>query len=81
MNPARTLGSVLMTGSWAGTWIYFIAPLMGMLLASEIFLWTKGKDAIHCAKLLHTTDVRRIVRCGWTAFEDENNSMEENNDS
>ena len=81
MNPARTLGSVLMTGSWAGTWIYFTAPLMGMLLASEIFLWTKGKDAIHCAKLLHTTDVRRIVRCGWTAFEDENNSMEENNDS
>ncbi len=77
MNPARTLGSAIMTGSWSGAWIYFTAPLIGMLLAGEVFLWTKGKDAIHCAQKYHTTDVRKIVRCGWTALEDENETAEE----
>ena len=73
LNPARALGSAVITGSWSGAWIYFTAPLIGMLLAGEVFLWTKGKDAIHCAQLLNTTDVRRIVECGWTAFEQESN--------
>ena len=77
LNPARTLGSAIMTGSWSGAWIYFTAPLIGMLLAGEIFLWTKGKDAIHCAILLHTTDVRQIAKCGWSAFEDENDSTDD----
>ena len=77
MNPARTLGSAIMTGSWSGAWIYFTAPLIGMLLAGEDFLWTKGKDAVHCAQKYHTTDVRKIVRCGWTALEDENETAEE----
>ena len=77
MNPARTLGSAIMTGNWSGTWIYFTAPLIGMLLASEVFLWTKGKDAIHCAKLYHTTDVGTIVRCGWTALEDDKEPPED----
>ena len=81
MNPARTLGSVIMTGSWSGSWVYFTAPLIGMLMAGEIFLWTKGKDAIHCAKLYHTTDVRQIVKCGWSALEDESDSAEVNSES
>ena len=76
MNPARTLGSAIMTGSWSGAWIYFTAPLIGMLIAAEVFLWTKGKDAIHCAKLYHTTDVGTIVRCGWTALEDDESAEE-----
>ena len=81
MNPARTLGSAIMTGGWSGAWIYFTAPLIGMLLAGEVFLWTKGKDAIHCAQTLHTTNVRRIVECGWSALEDESDSIEESSDS
>ena len=81
MNPARTLGSAIMTGGWSGAWIYFTAPLIGMLLAGEIFLWTKGKDAIHCAKTLHTTDVGRIIKCGWSALEDESDSREDSSGS
>ena len=80
MNPARTLGSAIMTGTWSGVWIYFTAPLAGMLLAAEVFLWTKGKDAFHCAKLYHTTDVGEILRCGWTALE-ENDSADQDHDS
>ena len=72
MNPARSLGTAVMSGHWSGVWIYFTAPLLGMLLASEVFLWTKGKDAIHCAKLYHTTDVRCIFKCGWGEMPDPN---------
>ncbi len=64
MNPARTVGSAVIANEWAGWWLYFLAPPIGMLAAAEIYLWTKGKDAIHCAKLHHTLDVRCIF-CGY----------------
>ena len=67
MNPARTVGSAAVANEWTGWWVYFLAPVIGMLLAAEIYLWTKGKDAVHCAKLHHTTDVRCIFKCGFQA--------------
>ena len=76
MNPARSLGAVVMTGNWTNAWIYFTAPLIGMLLAGEMFLWTKGKDAIHCAKIYHTADVRCIFKCGFMALMDEESDAE-----
>jgi aquaporin Z len=39
MNPARTLASGIPANSWTGWWIYMIAPVAGMLLASEFFLF------------------------------------------
>jgi aquaporin Z len=38
MNPARTLASAIPGNSWSGWWMYMIAPVAGMLLASELFL-------------------------------------------
>ena len=64
MNPARTVGSAVVANQWTGWWVYFVAPTIGMLIAAEIYLWTKGKDAVHCAKLHHTLDVRCIF-CGY----------------
>ena len=67
MNPARTIGSAAVANVWTGWWLYFLAPPIGMLLAAETYLWTKGKDAVHCAKLHHTADVRCIFNCGFQA--------------
>ena len=64
MNPARTVGSAVVANQWTGWWVYLVAPMIGMLAAAEIYLWTKGKDAVHCAKLHHTLDVRCIF-CGF----------------
>ena len=64
MNPARTVGSAVVANEWTGWWLYFLAPAIGMLVAAETYLWTKGIDAIHCAKLHHTLDVRCIF-CGF----------------
>lgn len=36
LNPARTLASAVWAGQYAGLWIYFVAPVFGMLLAAEL---------------------------------------------
>jgi aquaporin Z len=51
MNPARTLASAWPGGSWRGLWVYFTAPLAGMMLAAELFLATSADQG--CAKLFH----------------------------
>ena len=38
MNPARTFGPAAFGGYWHTLWIYFIAPMVGMLVAAETFL-------------------------------------------
>ena len=60
MNPARTLGSALPAQLWAGLWIYFTAPPLGMLLAAELYLRLKGAHGIFCAKLHHQNTKRCI---------------------
>lgn len=46
LNPARTLASALWAGEFSGLWIYFVAPVLGMLLAAEIarYLHPATKD-------------------------------------
>jgi aquaporin Z len=38
INPARTVGSAVFAHTWTSIWIYFTAPLLGMLGAAEIFV-------------------------------------------
>jgi aquaporin Z len=52
MNPARTLASAIPIRSWQGLWIYFTAPLAGMLLAAEVHRRGTARPA-GCAKLFH----------------------------
>jgi len=61
INPARSFASAAPAGAWENLWIYFVAPPMGMLLAALL-----GRRLLqpHCAKLLHTPDVR-CIHCGY----------------
>ena len=38
LNPARTLGSAVVAGTYTGFWIYIAAPVLGMLAAAEVHL-------------------------------------------
>jgi aquaporin Z len=38
INPARTLGSAVFAHIYTGLWIYFTAPILGMMLSAEIYL-------------------------------------------
>jgi aquaporin Z len=65
MNPARTLASAIPAQNWTALWVYFTAPLFGMLLAAEVYVRWKGRSAIRCAKLHHNNNKRCIFRCGY----------------
>ncbi len=53
LNPARTAASALFAGVWTAMWLYFSAPLLGMLLAAALYARTSGSLAVHCAKIYH----------------------------
>jgi aquaporin Z len=65
MNPARTLASAIPAQNWTALWVYFTAPLLGMLLAAEVYVRWKGRSAVRCAKLHHHNNKRCIFRCGY----------------
>jgi aquaporin Z len=65
MNPARTLASAIPAQHWTAIWVYFTAPLAGMLLASEVYVRWQGRGAVRCAKLHHRNNKRCIFRCGY----------------
>ena len=62
MNPARSFAPALHVSYWHALWLYLIAPTAGMLVASEVFLRTRGGVPPLCAKLHHTNDKRCIFR-------------------
>lgn len=63
INPARTFASAAPAQLWDFLWIYFTAPVIGMLLAVEVFRLTLRSRAWICAKLNH--DMRyRCIHCG-----------------
>ena len=51
INPARTVGSAVFAHLWSAGWVYFAAPLLGMLGAAEVYVRSYGPDRILCAKL------------------------------
>lgn len=44
MNPARTFGSAFEGHIWTDWWIYFTAPLLGMLGGGYLFRWQHRRD-------------------------------------
>jgi aquaporin Z len=62
MNPARTLASAVPAQYWTALWVYFTAPLIGMLAAAEVHLRSRS-PGIGCAKL-HHENPKRCIFCG-----------------
>ena len=69
MNPARTFGSAFRGRYWHALWVYFLAPILGMLVAAELFLWVRGGIGSYCAKLHHANEKRCIFRHGTHQFD------------
>jgi aquaporin Z len=63
MNPARPFASAVPAQVWTGLWLYFAAPLLGMVLAGEVYLLSFGR--VYCAKLHHDNDRRCIFHHGY----------------
>ena len=63
INPARTVGSAVFAHLWTAGWVYFAAPLIGMLGMAELYLRSYGADRILCAKLHPDPDYPCPFRC------------------
>jgi aquaporin Z len=60
-NPARSLGPAIISGQWQGWWIYWVGPLIGMLVGVAMF--SSLAKRIEVAKLYHfESDRRRLFR-------------------
>ena len=66
MNPARSFASAFAANSWSGLWVYFTAPLIGMLAAAEVYVRKTGISQVACAKLHHDNS-KRCIFCGKPA--------------
>lgn len=60
MNPARTVASAVVAGIWTGWWIYFVAPLAGMMAGAGFVAAMEGTREPGCAKLCHDARYRCI---------------------
>ena len=56
-NPARSFGPSLISGQWDGWWIYWVGPMIGMLVA--IVVCNNLARRIEVAKLYHFENDRR----------------------
>jgi aquaporin Z len=60
-NPARSLGPAVISGQWQGWWIYWVGPLIGVLIGIAAFSFLAKR--IEVAKLYHfESDRRRLFR-------------------
>jgi MIP family channel proteins len=65
MNPARTLASAVPAWTFTALWVYFTAPVIGMLLAADLYRALRRGRGVICAKLYHPVGARCIFRCGY----------------
>jgi aquaporin Z len=69
MNPARSFGSAFFAGNWTALWIYFTAPVLGMLAAAQLYLARRGPQGVACAKL-HHQNPKRCIFCEYRGAPD-----------
>ena len=65
LNPARTFASAVVGQVWTAIWIYFTAPVAGMLLAVELQRALRGGPYSLCGKLSHSP--RCVFKCACLA--------------
>ncbi len=63
MNPARTFGSAIWATTWTAWWIYFTAPIFGMLLAVEMQRLMVAAPQHLCIKFIHCHKISCLCSC------------------
>jgi len=43
MNPARSFGPSLIAGIWTDQWVYWIAPVIGAIVAALLYKWLQSE--------------------------------------
>jgi aquaporin Z len=77
MNPARSFASAYPSRMFDVLWIYFTAPPIGMLLASEVYVRLRGVQRVYCAKFYHANNKRCIFRCRYPELQNQKLTLKE----
>jgi aquaporin Z len=80
INPARTTGSAIFAHVWSAVWLYFVAPIVGMMAAAEIHLRLYGSGAILCAKLHPDPEFPCPFLCSFPSHRHPNTGQSGNSD-
>lgn len=51
-NPARSLGPAVASGVWRAHWLYWIAPIAGMLVSVHLYRVLRGERIIQSTEIL-----------------------------
>jgi glycerol uptake facilitator-like aquaporin len=46
MNPARSFGPALLSGTWTAQWVYLTAPFLGAVAAALVYRWLRQASDI-----------------------------------
>jgi MIP family channel proteins len=46
MNPARSLGPALISGTWTAQWVYLVAPLLGAAIGAILYRWLRVASSV-----------------------------------
>jgi aquaporin Z len=63
LNPARTFASAVNAKLWSFLWLYFTAPVAGMLAAVEVSRLLASRPERLCGKFSHSRTVQCIFQC------------------
>src|SRR5262249_44143196 len=62
MNPARSLGPALVSGTWTAQWIYQLGPFLGAIAGAKTYCWLRKASApAHIRELAENEKALEIV--------------------
>ncbi|MCB9340223.1 MAG: aquaporin [Lewinellaceae bacterium] len=67
INPARTVASALPANIWTGWWVYFLAPIGGMMLAG--YLYRRWYRQVHDGNCLSMKSHLSGIKHNCTTYE------------
>jgi glycerol uptake facilitator-like aquaporin len=44
MNPARSFGPALLSGTWSDHWVYWIGPIAGALIGALLYTYVRAAE-------------------------------------
>lgn len=54
MNPARSFGPAVVGERWGAHWLYWLAPITGMIVAAKMYEWLRPASAISSETTQHS---------------------------